>query len=235
MTLSGGIYNEGTIFSVTKDLGTGSVSEKVLHSFTKSEGDEPLGGLELSPDMTVLYGAASRDGAYDRGSIFAYTVTPPGAFTIVHSFEKGGDGVLPYARPMLYDGALYGTTQEGGAHGSGAVYKITGPKSGDPQECVLHSFPDPKVAGGDGLRPDGPVHPFKIGGKVSFFGTTVEGPRIGDSNQGWARGFPNLSDRQVPQTKVREGSPCQRLRSSSRTTASKMTAQSPPSAGTSRR
>ena len=138
VTLKGGAHDDGTIFSITEDG-----SEHVLHSFKSTEGDEPLGGLELSTDRSTLYGAASRDGANDRGSIFSY-VPASKSFTVVHSFAKGGDGVLPYARPILQGSVLFGSTQEGGQYGSGAIYEISGlPKH--PQECVIHSFPDPSV------------------------------------------------------------------------------------------
>lgn len=184
VTLLGGATNDGAIFIVTLDLQTQQIHEKLLHSFVPAEGDVPLGGLELSINQLVVYGAASRDGANNRGSIFSFTSAPVPTFTILHSFSKGGDGQLPYVRPTLYKGVLYGTTQEGGANGSGTVYKIV-LSTGNPQECVLHSFPDPTVPGGDGLRPDSPLRSFKIGNQVLFFGTTVQGPNINPYKKGF--------------------------------------------------
>lgn len=184
VTLQGGATNDGAIFIVTLDLQTQKISAKLLHSFVPAEGDVPLGGLELSINQLVVFGAASRDGANDRGSIFSYTTAPVAKFTILHSFNKGGDGELPYVRPTLINGALYGTTQEGGAYGSGTIYKIQLSK-GYPQECILHSFPDPTVQGGDGLRPDSPLRNFKIGNQVLFFGTTVQGPKTNPYKKGF--------------------------------------------------
>src|SRR5690242_13521274 len=46
-------------------------------------------------------------------------------FSVIHNFT-GTDGGDPFAGPALdHVGNLYGTTNSGGAHGSGAVYKLS--------------------------------------------------------------------------------------------------------------
>ena len=49
----------------------------------------------------------------------------------------------------------------------------------------MHSFPDPTVQGGDGLRPDSPLRNFKVGSQVLFFGTTVQGPKTNPYKKGF--------------------------------------------------
>ncbi len=188
VTSEGGKNNVGTIFQMDP---TGS--EKTLYSFNASDGDEPL-GVEYS--RGVLYGAASRDGANNRGSIFAFYLTRPKRqqFQVIHSFTgsvKGNDGALPYSRPIIYNDttygkALYGTTQQGGAMGGGTVYRIQLPSN---HECIIHSFPDPTVVGGDGLRPDAPLRQFQVLGTNSFYGTTVQGPQTDSYHKGYGTIF----------------------------------------------
>ena len=67
---------------------------------------------------------------------------------ILHTFAGGAGGLSPNTGPLATDGTtLYGTTEWGGAYGSGCIYKIDADGT-DFQ--VLHSF-----AGGttDGMRP----------------------------------------------------------------------------------
>jgi uncharacterized repeat protein (TIGR03803 family) len=183
-TLMGGTHNAGTIFALTPSGGT--FTESVLHSFSSAEGDVPVG---VENRNGILYGAASRDGANNRGSVFAFVVAS-GKFSIIHSFTgsvKNHDGALPYARPIYYDDAvygpsLYGTTQGGGKQGLGTVYRIT---LSDNAECVIHNFP---AYTGDGLRPEATLRQFAALGD-NFFGTTLQGPGSGYYNKGYGTVF----------------------------------------------
>lgn len=187
VTQGGGASNVGTIFEITIP-GT----ERRLYSFVSSDGDAPV-GVEFSPDHTNLYGAASRDGANNRGSIFAFSLAKK-SFSIVHSFTgtvKGHDGSLPYAKPTfykdpVYGNALYGTTQGGGSTGNGTIYRIT---LSDNNECIIHSF---GVSKSDGLRPDAPLRDFSglaTGLGNAMYGTTAEGPPISNYNKGYGTVF----------------------------------------------
>ncbi|MGC1381703.1 MAG: choice-of-anchor tandem repeat GloVer-containing protein [Candidatus Baltobacteraceae bacterium] len=155
VTELGGAYNVGTVFQVKHD-GT----ERVVHSFSSSEGEYPIGLVALHG---VLYGTTEAAGLHKRGTVFA--ITPGGDFHVVYAFKgfPQSDGAYPAARPIAVNGVLFGTTGGGGAHGEGTIYRLT--TSGD--ERVLHSCRP---------RPSG-VGP---GAALSYFdgvlyGTTVEG------------------------------------------------------------
>ncbi len=163
VTAAGGKSNLGTLFEFT--ITATSVSYKgVLHSFTASEGDSPVG---LTSNGTILYGAASSDGPNNRGALFQYdTQKPPQqAFSVLHAF-KGfkGDGAVPLARPIYYRGALYGTTREAG---NGTIYKmILGH-----EECQIYRFGAPP----DGQRPVAPLSVDNYSKPPILYGTTIEG------------------------------------------------------------
>jgi len=91
-----------------------------------------------------------------------------GAFTSLYSFKGAPDGQVPLAGLLLFDGALYGTTEWGGnkgcsAYGCGTVFKVT--MTG--KETILHRF----TAGPDGEYPFGGL--TEIGGML--YGTTHDG------------------------------------------------------------
>lgn len=66
-----------------------------------------------------------------RGDIhhagWVYQLTPAGAFRIVATFN-GTDGAGPDELALGADGALYGTTEGGGATGGGVIFKLTLPR-----------------------------------------------------------------------------------------------------------
>jgi uncharacterized repeat protein (TIGR03803 family) len=72
---------------------------------------------------------------------------------VLHSFTNGADGGDPEAGLLLVDGALYGTTREGGSHKMGTAFVLTPPAKGKTAwtEKVLHPF----GAGADGSMPYG--------------------------------------------------------------------------------
>jgi uncharacterized repeat protein (TIGR03803 family) len=86
-----------------------------------------------------LYGTTSDGGTGGYGTLFE--ISPTGAFTSLHSFDRVNDGSLPVAA-LTQDrgGNLYGTTEyDGGAgHGSGTVFKL----APDGTLSVIHAFND---------------------------------------------------------------------------------------------
>jgi uncharacterized repeat protein (TIGR03803 family) len=88
---------------------------------------------------------------------------------ILHAFSGGNDGSLPAAALILdATGALYGTTQSGGASNVGTAFKLA-PSGSGYTESVLHAF--------KGGRHDGalPVAGLVEDASGALYGTTVEG------------------------------------------------------------
>ena len=126
-------------------------SESVLHTFCGqtgcADGSEPYAGLVFDQNGN-LYGTTYNGGggassgclSGRAGCGVVFKVTPEGSETILYSFcakSNCTDGELPLAG-LIFDrqGDLYGTTDAGGAHGYGVVFKLTpGGK-----ETVLYSF-----------------------------------------------------------------------------------------------
>ncbi len=115
----------GTIFKITP---TGTLTK--LYSFCSlnncADGRLPYGELVQGSDGN-FYGTTNGGGTNnDSGTIFK--ITPSGGLTTLYSFcalQNCVDGILPYgALVQATDGKLYGTTYEGGAHGSGTVFQL---------------------------------------------------------------------------------------------------------------
>ena len=164
-TVNGGANGYGTVFEVTP-----GGAETVLYSFAGGTGDGagPQAGLILGSDGN-FYGTTLNGGASGSGAVFK--VTPGGAETLVYSFAGGtGDGAAPQAGLIQgSDGNFYGTTANGGATGSGTVFKL----APDGTETLLYSF-----AGGNG---DGafPYAGLIQGSDGNFYGTTIRGGTAG--------------------------------------------------------
>ena len=150
----GGDFGSGTVFKLSRD---GS-DFTVLHAFTtlppragpsNSDGMIPTG--LISGNDGKLYGTASRGGSNGFGAIFKLN-TDGSSFTNLHSFAAS-DGQNPQGGVIQGpDGMLYGTAQNGGANGSGTVFKV-GP---DGQNfTVLYGF----TALIDGTNSDG-IQPY---------------------------------------------------------------------------
>jgi uncharacterized repeat protein (TIGR03803 family) len=138
----------------------------VLHTFGKGhDGVYPSGGLIRHGHY--FFGVTEQGGTQAYGTVFRIDAES-GAERVLFNFTGGADGGLPASGVVYQDGALYGTTHQGGANGYGTVFKID-PASG--QETVLYSF----AGGTDAALP--------IGGLVYqngfFYGTTYDGGASG--------------------------------------------------------
>lgn len=118
----GGMGGGGTIFKLTPENGGWTFT--VLYS-------NPGWGISgsfrnLAVDASGhLYGTTHCDGAYDAGTV--YELTPASGswtYTSLYVFTGGTDGLYSYSAPVLEPGHLYGTTELGGAEGSGVVWEI---------------------------------------------------------------------------------------------------------------
>ncbi|HSC20063.1 MAG TPA: choice-of-anchor tandem repeat GloVer-containing protein [Rhizomicrobium sp.] len=129
----GNIYGT-TYYACANDIGCvyelsprrGEWKEKVLYSFSGSDGSGPIGSVNLDSAGNI-YGTTSEGGAAADGVIFKLV---PGAHrhwseNVVHSFAGSPDGEYAY-NGMLDDGAghFFGTTVHGGAHDDGAIYQF---------------------------------------------------------------------------------------------------------------
>ncbi len=136
-----------------------------LANFTGSNGSNPLFAPLVQGTDGNLYGTASAGGAHSQGTVFK--ITPSGTLTTLYSFcalSNCTDGSAPYAGLMLgKDGNFYGTTEAGGAHGQGTIFKIT--RLG--ALTTLHSF---NIT--DGSNPYATVLQATDG---NFYGTTQSG------------------------------------------------------------
>jgi uncharacterized repeat protein (TIGR03803 family) len=181
----GGSSNSGIVYELVNSAGT--YTEKVLYDFTNSGGNgaAPFGGVVLDASGN-LYGATTAGGAYGQGTIYEL-VNSSGAYSnqILHSFDPGcaGDGASPQGA-LIKDasGNIYGTANQGGANGTGAVFEFL-PASGAASltSMTLTSSVAPATAGEpvqftasildqSGVPPSGNVT-FSEGGTV--LGTTA--------------------------------------------------------------
>ena len=138
-------------------------------------GTIPWGNLLLGADGS-LYGTASdyQVAFGQQGHVFRLTPATSGTGawheTVLHRFVGKTDGKLPFVGVVAgADGALYGTTYVGGAHGGGTAYRLAPPAGGGKawSFSVLHAF--------DKLDGAIPLSPLLPGPDGSFYGTTNGG------------------------------------------------------------
>ncbi|MBV8343567.1 MAG: hypothetical protein JO190_01065 [Candidatus Eremiobacteraeota bacterium] len=172
-------------------------AEKVIHAFSGgNDGAFPAGTLLLD-QSGALYGTTLDGGgsqgcinppSYTTGCGTVFKLTPAGSsFTesILYSFQGGNDGGTPRAG-LIADGtgALYGTTEFGGANasactspsgvaGCGTVFKLT-PSGSVYNETILYRF----QGGTDGAVPRSRL---LAGSNGTLFGVTERGGAVGTS------------------------------------------------------
>jgi uncharacterized repeat protein (TIGR03803 family) len=93
-----------------------------------------------------------------------------GTYTVLHQFAAGADDGDDSGANVTLDAAgdIYGTTDFGGTHGNGVVFKL----APDGSETLLHVF-----VGSEGSQPDGGVIVTKKG---ALYGTTGSGGASGN-------------------------------------------------------
>jgi uncharacterized repeat protein (TIGR03803 family) len=150
----------GAVFKVTPEG-----VETTLHFFTKGGNSYPMSGF-IPDSKGDFYGTTHGTGAHQRdGTVFR--LSKQKNLKVLYSFRGSlihtGDGAFPDAGVVIdSEGTLYGTTYDGGAYNSGALFKL----SAEGTETILHSF------GGnlDGVYPEGPVFLDSLG---NLYGTTL--------------------------------------------------------------
>jgi uncharacterized repeat protein (TIGR03803 family) len=164
MTSAGGANSLGTIYKITP---AGALT--TLVSFTGTSGaflgSAPHGSLLLGGDGN-FYGTTANGGISNIGTIFQ--ITPSGAFTTLFQFPNVASGQLPYAG-LVQDagGNFYGSTQYGGAHNYGTIFKLS-LSGGVWTLTTLVSFDGVN----NGRQPFGSL---VQGSDGNFYGTTVVG------------------------------------------------------------
>lgn len=150
------------LFILASLNGAEARGEKVIYTFTGSDGAHPSSGLIMDATGN-LFGVTRVGGAHNFGTVFK--LSAHGKEKVLYSFTGGSDGSHPVGGlAMDAGGNLFGTTLGGGANGLGTVFKLT-PHG---KEKVLYSFaPD-----GDAYSPDSPLI---IDANGNLYGTTSLG------------------------------------------------------------
>jgi uncharacterized repeat protein (TIGR03803 family) len=180
-TLTGGAYDEGTVFELTRK--SGGWAENVLHSFKNNveDGQVPESSL-LFDTAGNLYGTTANGGAHNYGTVFELSRKSGGGWAekILHSFnDNGTDGFTPAAGLILdAAGNLYGTTAAGGSSKScvnfqlptcGTVFEVARKAGGVWLEKVLYDF-DADTSGANPL-----FGSLVVDAAGDLYGTTSQG------------------------------------------------------------
>src|ERR1700730_7910823 len=154
---------------------------KVLHSFSLSDGQNPIKGL-VRDATGNLYGSPPYGGIYDEncdpefGGGAVFKLNRAGKFTVLHAFDNQGDGCGPLSLIEDAAGNLYGTTSWNLAsnfYGGGTVFKI----DAHGKFRVIYTF----AGTSDGNAPNS----LTRGVQGNLFGTTQLGGDINcDSGKG---------------------------------------------------
>lgn len=173
----GGSYGNGTVYELSPD-GSGWTLTTLYDFQGTTDGSTPSATL-ISDQAGNLYGATIVGGAHGGGTVFK--LSPSGGswnFSLLYSLT-GQETQTSY--PGVFNalaqdaaGNLYGAAYTEGAHGNGAIFKLT-PTNGTWTYTSLHDF----TGGSDGANPFGGVN-FDSHGNL--FGTTVLGGMTGGEN-----------------------------------------------------
>ena len=181
VTSSGGnLVNGRGGLGLVYSVGTNGLGFGFLHEFSTNylDGTTPIGSL-IQASGGTLYGTTYGSGlmgSADAGTVFRLLANGAG-FQVLHTFaNNSSDGGSPSAAMILgADGFLYATTESGGAHGYGTVFKLSTSGSG---YQVIHHF---GAVANDGRVAKGPV---TLGSDGYLYGTTFYGGAFGPQGPG---------------------------------------------------
>jgi uncharacterized repeat protein (TIGR03803 family) len=156
----------GTVFRFSRN---GKLT--VLHTFEGgADGATPQPDLLLDTVAGNLYGAATRGGTSENGTVFK--ISGNGKYTVLHRFNGKNDGSAPNGGLVLDEaGNLFGTAQTGGGGGDGTAFALN--PAG--QVKVLHTFQGDL----DGSFPVAGLIRDEVG---HLYGTAVSNGLIGQQN-----------------------------------------------------
>jgi len=146
-TVNGGANNAGAVYALVK--GGNGYSQQTLFSFSggtgsSATGANPYAGL-IADAQGNLYGTTRLGGANGTGAVYELVKGPNGysqqtLFSFAANSTGNATGANPYAGLTTdAQGNLYGTTGNGGANGTGAVYELVKGSNGYSQQ-TLFSF-----------------------------------------------------------------------------------------------
>jgi uncharacterized repeat protein (TIGR03803 family) len=148
---AGGHWGDGVVFAVNAD-GSGFTT---MRSFAGSDGMKPYAELTMSSNL--LYGTVNCGGSTAGGGVFTIKTNGSGYITL-YNFDGTGspplinsDGAEPYAGLVLSGKTLYGTAEEGGTAGQGAIFAMNSDGS---HFTNLHNF---TATAYNGVNSDGTV------------------------------------------------------------------------------
>lgn len=174
-TCCGGANGRGTVYKMAADG-----KEALLYSFGGFDGAWPSADLTIVKGAlygTTRYGGTSRlPCSTNEGCGNVFEVSTSGKERSVYSFQGSlpqEDGFWPYARLVFMNGALYGTTSQGGEYRGGAIFKVT--TAG--MEHVIYNF-DGRHYGfspiGGLTQINGELYGTTLGGGAYGFGTVFK-------------------------------------------------------------
>jgi uncharacterized repeat protein (TIGR03803 family) len=143
VTVKGGANNDGTIFKITPG-GTLTTLYQFCSNTDCSDGEQPAAGLVQAANgnlygTTIYGGNLTCDPPYDFGCGTVFSITPGGEVKTLYSFcslSNCADGEYPAGLVQAANGTFYGTTFQGGANGSGTVFKLNAAD----KLTTLHNF-----------------------------------------------------------------------------------------------
>jgi uncharacterized protein YceK len=189
----GGAYNDGMIFSLTRNA-SGDLVESTLYSFKGPPEDGfDVSGIFYINERGAIFGTTRMGGSGTEclfarsgcGTVFELRPPAHGKQTwresILHSFRGSPDGAGPGSAVIRSDGAFYGTTEFGGTStrcqaeiGCGTIFRLV-PSGTDAPERIEYSFSANTPT--DGVWPTAVVD----GHDGNLYGTTFYGGGGGGS------------------------------------------------------
>jgi uncharacterized repeat protein (TIGR03803 family) len=165
----------GTVFALTPSRA--GYSERILYRFRgRADGYHPYAGVAIDANG-ALYGATYFGGTSDLGTVYKLTPTASGGYreSVIHAFAGGNDGAYPFAPPLVgSDGALIGTTIDGGPAADGTIYQLRPSPSGY-AETIPCDFPNAYENGSNPVAAPAVLGPHVIVGTTSGGGATGNG------------------------------------------------------------
>jgi len=168
---------------------TASLAQSYQLSNSGTDGTNPYGGLIQASDGNLYgvnqYGGTGGVSGANAGTIFRITPGSNYSFKVVYSFSgSASDGANPNALIELPDGNLYGTSEYGGAHNRGTIFKFSPTTN---KLTLLYSFTN-QLTDGD--------NPY---GHIIFDGTYIYGTTFANDSDATTYGTlwkykPDLGD-----------------------------------------